>query len=95
MIFPLGKWKVERISSWCWWVNWKYEYKAKIISESLGKINDLSVSEQSKLYEQVSLAALKYHILKVDPKKSILFDPNESIDFNGILDHLFNIPMQE
>ena len=57
--------------------------KAKIISKSLGKINDLSVSEQSKLYEQVSLAALKYHILKVDPKKSILFDPNESIDFNG------------
>ena len=57
--------------------------KAKIISESLGKINDLSVSEQSKLYKQVSLAALKYHILKVDPKKSILFDPNESIDFNG------------
>ena len=57
--------------------------KAKIISESLGKINDLSVSEQSKLYEQVSLAALKYHILKVDPKKSILFNPNESIDFNG------------
>ena len=57
--------------------------KAKTISESLGKINDLSVSEQDKLYEQVSLAALKYHILKVDPKKSILFDPNESIDFNG------------
>jgi len=57
--------------------------KAKIISESLGKINDLSVSEQSKLYKQVSLAALKYHILKVDPKKSILFNPNESIDFNG------------
>ena len=57
--------------------------KAKIISESLGKINDLSVSEQSELYEQVSLAALKYHILKVDPKKSILFNPNESIDFNG------------
>ena len=57
--------------------------KAKIISESLGKINDLSVSKQSKLYKQVSLAALKYHILKVDPKKSILFNPNESIDFNG------------
>ena len=57
--------------------------KAKIISESLGKINDLSVSEQSKLYKQVSLAALKYHILKVDPIKSILFNPNESIDFNG------------
>ena len=57
--------------------------KAKSISESLGKINDLSTSDQNKLYKQVSLAALKYHILKVDPKKSILFDPNESIDFNG------------
>ena len=57
--------------------------KAKTISESLGKINDLSALDQNKLYKQVSLAALKYHILKVDPKKSILFDPNESIDFNG------------
>ena len=57
--------------------------KAKTISESLGKINDLSALDQNKLYRQVSLAALKYHILKVDPKKSILFDPNESIDFNG------------
>jgi len=57
--------------------------KAKSISESLGKINDLSALDQNKLYKQVSLAALKYHILKVDPKKSILFDPNESIDFNG------------
>ena len=57
--------------------------KAKSISESLGKINDLSTSDQNKLYKQVSLAALKYHILKVDPKKNILFDPNESIDFNG------------
>ena len=57
--------------------------KAKSISESLGKINDLTDSDQNKLYKQVSLAALKYHILKVDPKKSILFDPNESIDFNG------------
>ena len=57
--------------------------KAKSISESLGKINDLSALDQNKLYKQVSLAALKYHILKVDPKKNILFDPNESIDFNG------------
>ena len=57
--------------------------KAKSISESLGKINDLSALDQNKLYKQVSLAALKYHILKVDPKKSILFNPNESIDFNG------------
>ena len=57
--------------------------KAMIISESLGKINDLSKTEQSKLYNQIALGALKYHILKVDPKKRILFDPNESIDFNG------------
>ena len=57
--------------------------KSKSVSESLGKINDLSALDQNKLYKQVSLAALKYHILKVDPKKSILFDPNESIDFNG------------
>ncbi len=57
--------------------------KAKIISESLGKINDLSESEQRNLYNQIALGALKYHILKVDPKKRILFDPNESIDFNG------------
>ncbi len=57
--------------------------KAKIISESLGKINDISKIEQSKLYNQIALGALKYHILKVDPKKRILFDPNESIEFNG------------
>tara|TARA_B100001175_G_scaffold241325_1_gene207646 strand:+ start:1631 stop:3382 length:1752 start_codon:yes stop_codon:yes gene_type:complete len=57
--------------------------KAKIISESLGKINNLSKSEQQNLYNQIALGALKYHILKVDPKKRILFDPNESIDFNG------------
>ena len=57
--------------------------KAKIISESLGKINNLSKSEQQNLYNQIALGALKYHILKVDPKKRILFDPNDSIDFNG------------
>ena len=57
--------------------------KAKTISESLGKVNDLSNSDQSKLHKNIALGALKYHILKVDPKKRILFDPNESIDFNG------------
>ena len=57
--------------------------KAKTISESLGKVNDLSSSDQSKLHKNIALGALKYHILKVDPKKRILFDPNESIDFNG------------
>ena len=57
--------------------------KAKTISESLGKVNDLPSSDQSKLHKNIALGALKYHILKVDPKKRILFDPNESIDFNG------------
>ena len=57
--------------------------KSKDISESLGKINDLSDEERTKLYRTIALGALKYHILKVDPKKRILFDPSESIDFNG------------
>jgi len=57
--------------------------KAKSISESLGKTNDYSDAKKNDLYKTIALGALKYHILKVDPKKRILFDPNESIDFNG------------
>tara|TARA_B100000242_G_scaffold294319_1_gene276336 strand:+ start:3908 stop:5653 length:1746 start_codon:yes stop_codon:yes gene_type:complete len=57
--------------------------KAKSISESLGKTNDYSDRKKNDLYKTIALGALKYHILKVDPKKRILFDPNESIDFNG------------
>ena len=57
--------------------------KSKLISESLGKINDYSEIKKNDLYDVIALGALKYHILKVDPKKKILFDPNESIDFNG------------
>ena len=57
--------------------------KSKLISESLGKINDYSEIKKNDLYDVIALGALKYHILKVDPKKRILFDPNESIDFNG------------
>ena len=57
--------------------------KAKSISESLGKTNDYSEAKKNDLYKTIALGALKYHILKVDPKKRILFDPNESIDFNG------------
>ena len=57
--------------------------KAKIISNSLGKINDLDDSEKNELYKIIALGALKYHILKVDPKKKILFNPDESIEFNG------------
>jgi len=55
---------------------------AKITGE-LGKASDLSASESEQLYEQIGMGALKYFILKVDPQKRMLFDPAESIDFNG------------
>lgn len=56
---------------------------AKDVSEELGKAQDLSKEEADKLYNIIGIGALKYFILKIDPKKTILFDPMESIDFNG------------
>ena len=56
---------------------------ASNLSKELGKIDDFSTSEKDFLNSTISLGALKYFILKVDPKKRILFDPSESIDFNG------------
>ncbi len=56
---------------------------AKEISQELGKLEGYSTEEKEKLYNTIGLGALKYYILKVDPKKRILFDPKESIDFNG------------
>lgn len=56
---------------------------AKAISEELGKIEDLSEEEKENLYKIIGMGALKYFILKVDPKKRILFDPKESVDFQG------------
>jgi len=56
---------------------------AKTISEELGKIEDLSEMEKTTLYRMIGMGALKYFILKVDPKKRILFDPKESVDFQG------------
>jgi len=56
---------------------------AREISSGLGKLEGYSEGEKSALYKTIGLGALKYHILKVDPKKRILFDPKESIDFNG------------
>ena len=61
----------------------KMKTTAKEISSKLGKLGGYSVSEKNDLYEKISLGALKYHILKVDPRKTILFDPEKSIDFNG------------
>ncbi len=56
---------------------------AKKISQELGKLEGYSDDEKEKLYKIIGLGALKYYILKVEPKKRILFDPKESIDFNG------------
>ena len=56
---------------------------AKDISKELGKLEGYSQEEKKALYKTIGLGALKYYILKVDPKKRILFDPKESIDFQG------------
>ncbi|WP_370477973.1 arginine--tRNA ligase [Tamlana flava] len=56
---------------------------AEEISEELGKLDGYSEEEKQELYKIIGLGALKYYILKVDPKKRILFDPKESIDFQG------------
>ena len=56
---------------------------AKQISEDLGKLDSYSPEEKAKLYNTIGLGALKYYILKVDPKKRILFNPEESVDFAG------------
>ena len=56
---------------------------AEEISEELGKLDGYSNDEKKELYKVIGLGALKYYILKVDPKKRILFDPKESIDFQG------------
>ncbi|UAB79961.1 arginine--tRNA ligase [Marixanthomonas sp. SCSIO 43207] len=53
------------------------------ISEELGKIDDFTQEEKQALYKTIGLGALKYYILKVDPKKRILFNPEESVDFQG------------
>ena len=56
---------------------------AKNISQELGKLEGYSDEEKSDLYRIIGLGALKYFILKVDPKKRILFDPKASVDFQG------------
>jgi arginyl-tRNA synthetase len=53
------------------------------LSEELGKLEGMSVDDKKLLYHTIGLGALKYFILKVDPKKSILFDPKTSVDFTG------------
>ncbi|MDR2835765.1 MAG: arginine--tRNA ligase [Bacteroidales bacterium] len=56
---------------------------AEEISETSGKINELESYEKNEIIHQIALGALKYYILKIDPKKQIIYNPKESIDFNG------------
>ena len=56
---------------------------AREISQELGKLDGYSEEEKENIYRTIGLGALKYFILKVDPKKRILFDPKESVDFQG------------
>lgn len=56
---------------------------ARETSLELGKLEDMDEKEQDALFRMIGLGALKYFIIKVDPKKTMLFDPKESIDFNG------------
>ena len=57
--------------------------RAKQISQELGKLDGMSEEEKESLYHTIGMGALKYYILKVDPKKRILFDPKASVDFTG------------
>ena len=56
---------------------------AKKRTQELGKVDDFDTDDLDKLYKIIALGALKYFLLKVDPKKKMLFNPDESIDFNG------------
>lgn len=56
---------------------------AKEQTETLGKVEGFSEAEKLELYHTIGMGALKYFLLKVDPKKRLLFDPNESVDFQG------------
>jgi arginyl-tRNA synthetase len=59
------------------------EDTAASISQELGKLDGYTEEEKKQLYRTIGLGALKYYILKVDPKKRILFNPEESVDFQG------------
>jgi arginyl-tRNA synthetase len=59
------------------------ESTARIMSAELGKLEEYPEHERMRIYKQVGMGALKYFILKVDPKKNMTFDPRESVDFNG------------
>lgn len=57
--------------------------EAKVQSQDKGKVDEMTTEEAEKLFQTLGMGALKYFILKVDPRKRMLFDPAESIDING------------
>jgi len=59
------------------------EQTAKTQTETRGKLDSFSPAEKMQLFHMIGMGALKYFLLKVDPKKRLLFDPNESVDFDG------------
>lgn len=59
------------------------EQTAKTQTEEMGKVEGFGEDEKEELYHTIGMGALKYFLLKVDPKKRLLFDPNESVDFQG------------
>jgi arginyl-tRNA synthetase len=59
------------------------EQTAKEQTEAMGKVDGFGEEEKLHLYHTIGMGALKYFLLKVDPKKRLLFDPNESVDFQG------------
>ena len=56
---------------------------AKQHTEELGKVKDFTEDELKDLYETIGLGAMKFYLLRVDPKKRMIFNPEESIDFHG------------
>lgn len=56
---------------------------ARDMSEELGKLDGYTDQEKKKIYTQIGMGALKYFILKIDPRKNMTFNPRESVDFNG------------
>jgi arginyl-tRNA synthetase len=56
---------------------------SKAMSSELGKLSDLTDEQKNDVYETIAMGALKYFILKIDPRKNLVFNPEESVDFNG------------
>jgi arginyl-tRNA synthetase len=62
-------------------------------TEELGKVEDFSKDERKELYDTIGLGALKFFLIRVDPKKRMVFNPDESIDFQGFTGPFINIHM--